>query len=125
MPASASDIAKFTTDGIVVTSSNSAILTAHPEAVDQGDDVIEMFFDNAADALVVLNERFGLLSQINGAHEAVVVEESLGLGSTISVTSITPSFRVIDEERMLDTTLRTRAYAYEAGSDQYSVELMA
>ena len=125
MPATPADIAKYTTDGIVLTASNPAIQTAHPEAEDLGDDIIETFFQNSADALVVLNERFGILSAINGLHEAVVVEESLGLGSTIAITPTTPCFRVVDEERQIDTTLRTRAYAYAAGSDNYSVELIA
>lgn len=125
MPATPTDIAKYTNDGVVVTSANAAILTAHSEAEDRGEDVIEMFFESAADALTVLNERFGLLSQINGLHEAAVVDEALGLGSSILITPTTPCFRVIDESRGIDTTLRTRAYAYEAGADQYSIELMA
>lgn len=125
MAATPSDIAKYTSDGVVITAANAAIQTAHPEAEDQASDVIDMFFDNVADATAVLTERFGILSQINGLHEAVVVEESLGLGSTIAITPSTPCFRTIDEERGIDTTLRTRAYAYEAGSDQFSIELLA
>lgn len=125
MAATPADIAKFTVDGVVVTISDSAIATAHPEAEDQGDQVIDMFFDSASDASAVLTERFNILSQINGLHEAVVVEESLGLGSTTGITPSTPCFRAVDEDRMVDATLRTRAYAYEAGSDQFSVELLA
>lgn len=125
MAATPADIAKFTTDGVIVTAANSAILTAHPEAEDKGDDVIDMFFTSATDALAVLTERFGILSQINGLHEAAVVEESLGLGSTVGITPSTPCFRVVDADRDIDTVLRTRAYAYEAGSDQFSIELIA
>lgn len=125
MPATPADIAEYTSDGVVITASTPAILASHPEAIDQGDHEIEMFFDSAADAAVVLAETFGILSQLNPLHEAVVVEESLGLGSTIPLTPTTPCFRVIDEERNIDTTLRTRAYAYEAGSDHYSIELVA
>lgn len=125
MAATPADIAKYTTDGVVITASDSAIVTNHPEAVDLSTEEIEMFFDSTADGQIVLDERFAILSQINGAHEAVVVEETLGLGSTIPITPTTPCFRVIDEDRNLDTTLRTRAYAYEAGSDKYSIELIA
>jgi hypothetical protein len=125
MPATPSDIAKFTSDGVIVTSLDAALKTAHPEAEDDGNEVIDMFFDSTTHAQVVLTERFALLSQINAPHEAVVVEESLGLGSTVPLTPSTPCFRVVDDERGIDAVLRTRAYAYEAGSDQFSIELMA
>lgn len=119
------DIAKYTTDGVIVTSSSAGIKTAHPEAEDRSDDIIEMFFDSSTDALTVLGQRFTILSQINALHEAAVVEESLGLGTVVPITPTTPCFRVIDEERGIDAVLRTRAYAYEAGSDQFSIELVA
>lgn len=125
MPATPADIAKYTSDGVVVTVEDSAILTAHSEADDRGEDVIEMFFDDPDDALTVLNERFDILSQINGLHEALVVEESLGLGSVIAITPSTPCFTVVDVDRDVNALLRTRAYAYEAGSDQFSIELLA
>lgn len=125
MAALPADIAKYTSDGVVITSSTPSILTNHPEAEDLGDSVIDMFFDSSSDAAAVLAERFGILSQISALHEAVVVEESLGLGSTIGITPTTPCFRIIDQDRGIDTVLRTRAYAYEAGSDQFSIELLA
>ncbi len=125
MAATPADIAKYTNDGVVITASTPSILTNHPEAVDDGDHEIEMFFDSATDAGTVLAETFGILSQLSPLHEAVVVEEALGLGTTVPLTPTTPCFRVIDEDRNIDATLRTRAYAYEAGSDHYSVELIA
>jgi hypothetical protein len=125
MPAAPADIGKFTSDGVVITASDSAIKTNHPEAEDQADQEIEMFFDTAADAQVLLDERFAILSQLLPEHEAAVVDESLALGSAILITPTVPCFRVIDEDREIDKVLRMRAYAYEAGADHFSIELMA
>lgn len=125
MAATPADIAKYTSDGVLVTVSDSAILASHPEADDQADQEIEMFFDSAANAATVLTERFAILSQLAPAHESVATDTSLGLGSTIAITPTTPCFRVIDEDRNMDVILRTRAYAYEAGSDQFAIELLA
>jgi hypothetical protein len=125
MPATPDDIAKYTNDGIVITAADASILSNHPEAEDRGEDVIDYFFVSASDAAVVLAERFNIQSQINGLHEAAVVEDSLGLGSTVQLSPTVPSFRLVDDERGHDVVLRTRAYAYEAGADQFSIELVA
>lgn len=125
MAALPADIAKFTSDGVLITISDASILTNHPEAYDQADQEIEMFFDSAADATILLQERFDILSQLSPEHEAVVVDESLLLGSDVAVTPTIPCFRAVDEDRDLDKVLRMRAYAYETGADYFSIELMA
>lgn len=125
MPALPADIARYTNDGIQLSHEDASIAAAHPDAVDLGDDTLEMFFYSASDAEIVLAERFGILSQANPPHEGLVVEESLGLGSTIEITGTVPCFRFISSIQSIDQLMRTRAYAYEAGSDQYSIELIA
>jgi hypothetical protein len=124
MSADPADIAKATSDGIVLTITNPTIQANHPDARDLGDTYLEMFFVNEADAVAVLNQRFQILSQINAPHLAVVTEETLGLGQGISVLGVTPCFQTVDARRGIDQNLRTRSFAHECGSDQYSIEVM-
>lgn len=124
MPALPSDISRFTTDGVVITKENTAIRDMHPDAVDNGDKEIEMFYDSAADTEAMLNEKFTLMSKVNPAHEAIEVDESLGIGTTIPIAPTIPCYRVIDDERELDVVARTRAIAYETGSDRHSIEVI-
>lgn len=124
MSADPHDIAKFTNDGVVLTTQNAALLAAHPESIDGGNSEIEMFFDNPAHAQVLLDERFALLSNPSPIHEGVQVSEDIGLGSVVAITPQVPCFNIVDANRGIDKVARTRAYVYEAGSDQYSVEVL-
>lgn len=124
MPATPADVALYTSDGVVVTEEDTAIRDAHPDAQTTGDGELELFFDDPADAETVLAERFALLSQISALHEGIEVSESLGLGSSVPLGPNVPCFRVVDASRGIDTVARTRAYVYEAGTDNYSVEVL-
>lgn len=124
MPASPADIAKYTTDGTVITASSTTIRDAHSDAEDLGGEEIEMFTDSIADGQILLDERFALRSQLAAIHEAVEVETSLGLGITIAIAPTVPCFRLVDEKRSMDKTVRTRAYAHETGSERFSVEVI-
>lgn len=125
MTATPADVAKYTSDGIVITVDNPAILTDHPEAQDLSTSELEMFFVDPEHAQVMLEERFALLSQVDALHEAVVVDESLLLGDDVALTPSTPCFRCVDDKRGIDRVLRTRAYAYQSETDQYSIELVS
>lgn len=127
MTALPADIAKYTNDGIVVTTNaatGAAIKLAHPDAKDLGDVEIEMFFTSDANALVMLNEKFGLMSVIDPLHEGIEVVEALGLGTTIPIAPTVPSFRAIDDSRSIDKTVRTRAYVNDTGTDRFSLEVL-
>jgi hypothetical protein len=122
MAALPADIAKYTTDGKVITSSNAPLKAAHPEAEDIVEE-IEMFFDTEADAQVLLDEKLVLRSRLGGLHEGVEVDESLGLGTTVPIAPTVPCYRFVDAMRGIDRVARVRAFAYESGTDRYSVEL--
>jgi hypothetical protein len=124
MTALPADVAKYTSDGVVITSEDLALKLAHPEAEDRGTDEIEMFFVDPAHAQILLNEKLILVSNPSPIHEGVEVEESLGIGTTIGLAPVVPNFRFIDETRGIDVVARTRGIAYETGSDRYSVELL-
>lgn len=127
MTALPADIAKYTNDGIVVTTNaaaGAAIKAAHPDARDFGDSEIEMFFVSDVHAQAMLDERFAILSTIDPLHEGIEVEEALGLGVTIPLAPTVPSFRVVDDSRGIDKTVRTRAYVHDLGTDRFSLEVL-
>jgi len=124
MPALPADIAKYTTDGVVVTASNPAIKTSFSDAQDGGEVEIEMFYDTEADAQWALNERFAIVSQIAPPHMALEIAETIALGTDIPIAPQAPCLRVIDAESGIDDTLRVISYAYEMNSDRYSIEVM-
>ena len=124
MSALPADIAKYTKDGVVITNENAALRAAHNEADDRLGSPIEMFFDSVADGQAMLDEKFALLSKINPAHEGIEVEENLRLGQDIPIAPSVPCFRIVDEEREIDTVARVRAYAYETEQDRFSIEVI-
>src|SRR3546814_20038097 len=68
MPASPGDIAKYTTDGVVITSEDPALKVTHPDAVDLGSEEKEMFFVSSAHAQILLDETLELRSKANACH---------------------------------------------------------
>lgn len=126
MPALAADVAKYTNDGVLLRApdmvTSAAIKALHPGARTVGTAEIEMFFRNPDHGQAMLNEKAGYLTIIGPAHEGIEVEASLGLGSVIPIAPTVPSFQCIDDERGLNKSLRTRAYAHDLSSDRYSVE---
>jgi len=123
MPATPADIAKYTNDGIVISQQDFTIRDNFPDALDSGDTIQEMFFDSVADAQEMLDERFALLSVVAPPHEGIEVTESLGLGQAIPIAPYVPCFRCIDAEQGIDEVLRTTSYAYDMGTDRFSVEV--
>lgn len=129
MPATPTDIALYTVDGVVVTSPTSpsvglAIQAADPAARDLGDTEIPMFFDNASDAQAMLDEKFGVVSQIYPVHEGIELDDTLGLGRSIALAPAVPTFRIVDESRQIDAVARLRAYSWNMDSNRFSVEVL-
>lgn len=124
MPATAADVAAYTVDGIVVTSQNSAIKTLIHDAKDLGENEIEMFFDDPADAQVMLDEKFAILSTIGPLHEGIEVEDRIGIGTAIPYTPAVPSFTVVDDSRNLNAVGRLRAFVEDRHTDRFSIELL-
>ena len=129
MAATPSDIARYTTDGVLLTSPldrsiSTAIAADHIDARNGSDREIEMFYDQAAHAQIALDERFAVLSRVNPFHAGIEVEEVLNMGGTIPIAPAVPRFSVVDEQQNLFVTARTRAYAHDMNSDRMSVEVL-
>lgn len=123
MTALPADISKYTKDGVVVTLADETVRDAHPDAVDQRETEIEMFYANAADAQAMLQERFDILSKVNAITEAIEIDEGLELGTTIPLTPSVPCFTIVDETRGIETVVRARAFAYDTGQERFSIEV--
>lgn len=122
MPATPDAIARYTQDGITLTYKDAVLKAAEPTATDGGE--IPTFFRYRADAQVCLDQRAALLGGDGKAHEAVEVEETLGIGTAIPVTPVVPSFRLVDESRGLDFNGRTRSVSFDMTIDRYSIEVV-
>src|SRR3546814_13127242 len=97
MPASPGDIAKYTTDGVVITSEDPALKVTHPDAVDLGSEEKEMFFVSSAHAQSLLAENLELTSKATTCHVRDAAAESLGVGTTTAIATSVPRDRYIDE----------------------------
>lgn len=128
MVATPSDIARFTTDGVLLTTDavlGAAVLVAHPDARRTDKDrEVEMFFVNPAHAQLLLNERFELLRKGAPLHDGVEVEQSLGIGTTVAIAPRVPCFTVIDADGTV-TVARLRAYVSNRATDRFAVEVLA
>lgn len=124
MTATPSAVAKFTRDGIVLTSQDTGIRDAQRDAQTTGDTELESFFNNAADAQIVLNEIWATFSVVSPLHEGIEVTETLGLGTTIPLTPSVPCFQVVDASRGIDELARTRAFSYDTNTESFSVEVL-
>lgn len=124
MPATPARIAKSTVDGVALSRVDPALRAANPDAVDEGSSEIEMFFDDPADADVLLDERWNWRKQIARPHEAVEVEETLGLGTTQAIVPTIPQFTIRDASRGIDAQVKARAFVADHRVDRYSVELV-
>src|SRR3546814_16215414 len=76
-----------------------------------------MFFVSSAHAQILLDETLELRSKANACHVGVEVDESLGVGTTTAIAPSVPCYRYIDEVNEIDALSRTRAFAYETGSE--------
>lgn len=122
MAATPSDIAKYTQNGVTDTALDTTIRDRYPNAVDQGE--TDTFFRLRTDAAVLLAERDGLIMNDPGPHEALELEDTLGLGSTVPVTPNVPTYTIVDDDRGISALLRVRGYALDMNVDRYSVEFV-
>lgn len=127
MTALPADIARFTTDGVVVTAPTSqavtdAIKADHIDARTTSE--IEMFYDNPSDAQWALDERFSYLRKVNPVHLAIETEEAIGLGTTIDLSPSVPCYNAVDPYLEVAALVRVRAYSYVLATDRFAVEVM-
>lgn len=123
MTALPADVAKYTQDGVVVTSEDLALKAAHRDAQDLGTAEIESFFVDPANTQTMLDETLDLLSNPAPLALAIEVDETIRIGTSIPYTPKVPTFRYIDDAKEIDALPRLRGFAYEMGTDRYSIEL--
>lgn len=124
MPALPARIPLMTTDGVVLSRVDSALRAANPNAVDDGDSEIEMFFDSETDGAVLLDERWNWQKTVGRIHEAVEVDTSFGFGTLIAVAPAIPNLNVLDSSRNLIVVAKVRAYASDYTIERHSIELL-
>lgn len=125
MPATPARIALSLNDGVVLSKADSTIKANHPNAEDAGGSEIEMFFDNAADAQVLLDERWDLKSVVGRPREQIEVDTSLGLGTIIPIAPAVPTFTITDETRgIVAVSCMTRSYSIDYNSERYAIEVV-
>jgi len=124
MAASPVDIARFTKDGVVITVADEDIRDDHPDAVDEREVEIEMFFTQPSDGQAMLAEKHALRANVHPVHLGVEVDERLDLGGAIPLTPTVPCFQAVDALQDISVVARLRALAYELGQDRFSVEVI-
>lgn len=124
MPANPTDIARYTSDGALITLKNEALKDTDPNAQDAGDRELAMFFDSSTHGQIIANELFAFVSAVSRPHEGVEIEDGLGLGSTVPVFPKAPRVHITDPSRLIDTSAVIRAYAFDMSSDRYALELV-
>lgn len=121
MTALPADVALFTNDGVVLTAENEAVKLAYPDA-----QAVEMetMFNDPAHGQIMLNQRFAVMSMIDRAHEAVELEDRLGLGTTVPIAPRSPAFVLHDDDRNLHVRTVVSGYSFVFETNRYAVELM-
>jgi len=122
--ATPADIARFTSDGFLITKKDEAIKDRDPNALDTGEREIAMFFDDPNHGDILATELFAYVSTEARPHEGIEVGESLGLGSTYPIFPRAPLAHVIDAERGIDAICAVRQFAFDMSSDSYAVEVV-
>ena len=125
MVATAARIALSLNDGVLLSKVDANIKASHPNAT--GDDnEVETFFDLAADAQVLLDERWNWKSAAGRPREQIEVDSDFGLGTTVAVTPALPKMKISDDTRTIPPTdAMVRAYSVDYNTDRYAVELAA
>ncbi len=102
---------------------NVAVLAARPDARPTREDnyTIESFFDSAAHAQAMLNEKFAFLSA-NRRHEAAECRVPLRIGVDVAVAPVMPRARMIDSARNLDATMVITGMAVDLETERNSIE---
>lgn len=122
MTATSADVARFTNDGVLLTARDTAIRDQNAGSEDLSDEIIT-FFDNEEAGQAMLDERFALVSMLGRMHEAIEIEDNMGLGLTLPIVPFIPHFYVIDESRALAGRAALRAYSFDHNNDRYALEL--
>ena len=114
----------MTSDGVVLSRVDTALRAAHPNAVDQGATEREYFFDSEADTAVMLDEYWNWRKTPGRIHEAIEVDATFGLGTSIAITPAVPQMTVVDDSRSINVLARVRAFAADYTIERHSVELL-
>jgi len=120
----AADIARYTSDGVLITIKNAAIKDRDPNAEDTKDKERPLFFNDPAHGQVLTNELFAFLAAEGKPHEAVETADTLGLGGVVPIYPRAPRVRIIDHTRQLDARAAIRSYSFDMSSDTYAIELV-
>jgi hypothetical protein len=124
MTALPADISRYTSDGVLLTRTRLATKTNDPNAQDTGERELEMFFDSAAHAGIVLDELFNFVGTIGRVHEGIELEDSVGLGTTIPIVPNAPQATLVDESRRMFAGAIVRAYGFDGAVDRYAIEFV-
>jgi len=104
MVATPARIAFVTESGRSVTASNAAIRTRYGNvARDTLDEPIMSYFDDEADAQIIVNERFALLSGDRRLFQATVAR-LLTFSGSLDFSQVAPTVTLIDDEKAANMT---------------------
>lgn len=124
MVATPARIALSLNDGVVLSKTDAALKADHPNAV-SADTEIEMFFDTASDAQVLLDERWAWRSAPGRPKEQIELSADLGLGTTTPLTPALPTFTIADETRGIrGAVCAVRGFSIDHNTDRYAVEIV-
>lgn len=102
--------------------SDPAVLVSYPRAQDGFEDVRESFFDNVADAQVLVNELATILCTAPRRHEAAELSDLVKLGDEIPLTPTVPRARMVDKLSQLDRTMPIKGFSVDFQTERNSVE---
>lgn len=123
MPANPARIGMMVNDGIVESRVDATLRTNRPNAIDEGSEEREMFFDSEADTDAMVDEYWNWRKTPGRIHEAVEIEIVTGIGST-AVTPAVPKMTAVDAERGINVAANIRALAADYTIERISIELL-
>lgn len=100
---------------------NPAMLALRGDALDGYGSIIESFWDNDADAQLILNERAAIVG-VERRREAIETETPFGLGSAIALTPRIPRVRLIDRASEFDRVMMIKGVSIDLGTGRNSIE---
>lgn len=106
------------------TESNAAVLVARTSARDGYSQPQEGFWDTAAQAQLILDER-ALVLMADRKREAVETTEPFKLGTaSLPLTPSLPRVRMIDQQSDFDRVMMIRGVAIDLGVDRNAIEVI-
>jgi hypothetical protein len=103
--------------------SDPAVLIARPAAQDGFANVREGFFDNVADAQILMDELAGELMQ-NRYREAIETDTPFRLGQDLPLTPEIPRVLAIDQSTGFAQLMFIKGVSIDLGSDRNSIEVI-